>query len=55
MSYWQLLLLILPVFMLMGLGMGLRRIGWLTTEADASLLRLVQRVSPVTGAAWRCC
>ncbi len=41
MSYWQLLLLILPVFVLMGLGMGLRRVGWLTAAADASLLRLV--------------
>jgi len=40
-SYLQLLLLILPVFGLMGLGMGLRRVGWLTAEADASLLRLV--------------
>jgi len=40
-SYGQLLLLILPVFALMGLGMGLRRVGWLTAEADASLLRLV--------------
>ena len=41
MSFWTLLLLILPVFALMGLGMGLRRVGWLTAEADASLLRLV--------------
>jgi len=40
-SYWQLVLLILPVFVLMGLGLGLRRVGWLTAEADASLLRLV--------------
>jgi len=40
-SYWQLVLLILPVFALMGLGMALRRVGWLTAEADASLLRLV--------------
>jgi hypothetical protein len=41
MTYWQLLLLILPVFALMGLGMGLRRVRWLTAEADESLLRLV--------------
>lgn len=41
MSFWQLLLLLLPVFALMGLGLGLRRVGWLTAEADASLLRLV--------------
>ena len=44
MTYWQLLLLILPVFALMGLGMGLRRVGWLTAEADASLLRVVVNV-----------
>ncbi len=44
MSYWQLLLLILPVFALMALGMGLRRVGWLTAEADTSLLRVVVNV-----------
>ncbi|MDB6128852.1 MAG: transporter [Verrucomicrobia bacterium] len=41
MTYWQLLLLILPVFVLMLLGMGLRRLQWLTAEADESLLRIV--------------
>ncbi len=40
-SYWQLLLLILPVFVLIGLGAGMRRVKWLTAEADASLLKLV--------------
>lgn len=40
-SYWQLLLLILPVFALIGLGLGARRVGWLTEEADSSLLKLV--------------
>ncbi|MFO1447512.1 MAG: AEC family transporter [Opitutaceae bacterium] len=40
-SYWQLLLLILPVFLLIGIGAGLRRVGWLTAEADASLLKVV--------------
>jgi len=43
-SYGQLLLLILPVFALMALGMGLRRVGWLTAEADTSLLRVVVNV-----------
>ncbi|MFI5357787.1 MAG: AEC family transporter [Opitutales bacterium] len=43
-SYLQLLLLILPVFGIMGLGVGLRRLNWLTTEADQSLLRLVVNV-----------
>lgn len=41
MSYWQLLLLIVPVFALMALGVALRRVEWLTAEADGSLLRLV--------------
>ncbi|PTY06401.1 transporter [Opitutaceae bacterium EW11] len=41
MSYWQLLMLILPVFGLIGIGVVLRRVGWMTTEADASLLKMV--------------
>jgi len=40
-SYLQLLRLILPVFALMAIGMGLRRVRWLTSEADTSLLKLV--------------
>ncbi len=40
-SYWQLLGLILPVFGLIGLGVLLRGLNWLTAEADASLLKLV--------------
>lgn len=43
-SYVHLLLLILPVFGVMGLGVLLRRLEWLTAEADASLLRLVVNV-----------
>lgn len=41
MSYWQILVLILPVFALIAIGVGLRRMAWLTAEADASLLKLV--------------
>lgn len=41
MSYWQLLLLILPVFGLIGIGVGLRRLAWMTADADASLLKMV--------------
>lgn len=41
MSYWELLLLILPVFGLIGIGVVMRRVGWMTTEADASLLKMV--------------
>lgn len=40
-SYGQLLLLILPVFVLIALGATMRRAKWLTAEADASLLKLV--------------
>ncbi|ATC63590.1 transporter [Nibricoccus aquaticus] len=40
-SYWQLLLSILPVFAMLGVGIGLRRARWLTEEADASLLKMV--------------
>lgn len=41
MSYWQILVLILPVFALIGVGVGMRRLGWLTEQADASLLKMV--------------
>jgi len=41
MSYWQLLLLIVPIFALIAIGVGLRRLHWLTAEADASLLKVV--------------
>jgi predicted permease len=41
MTYWEILLLILPVFALIAIGVGLRRLSWLTAEADASLLKLV--------------
>lgn len=40
-SYTQLLLLILPVFGVLGVGTLLRRVGWLTAEADSSLLKVV--------------
>lgn len=40
-SYWQLLLLLLPIFVVIALGTGLRRAGWLTAEADSSLLKVV--------------
>ncbi len=43
-SYGQILLLVIPVFALMGLGVLARRINWLTEEADASLLKLVVNI-----------
>ena len=44
MSYWQILLLILPVFSLIAVGVGMRRLAWLTTEAESSLLKMVVNV-----------
>jgi predicted permease len=41
MSYWQILLLILPVFALIAIGVGMRRLAWLTAEAESSLLKMV--------------
>jgi malate permease and related proteins len=40
-TYWQLLLLVLPAFTLIAIGVCLRRLHWLTPEADASILKLV--------------
>lgn len=37
---FHLLAILAPIFTLIALGAVLRRVGWLTTEADASLLRL---------------
>jgi predicted permease len=41
MSYWQILILILPVFALIAIGVGMRRLAWLTVEAEPSLLKMV--------------
>src|SRR5512142_3371289 len=43
-SYWQLLLLILPVFALIGVGVALRRARWIEGPTEASLIRLVINV-----------
>jgi predicted permease len=40
-SYWQLLQLILPVFALIGIGVALRRVEWVSAAADESLLKLL--------------
>ncbi|MFA5056756.1 MAG: AEC family transporter, partial [Opitutaceae bacterium] len=39
-SYWQLLLLVMPVFLLFALGALMRRVCALTVESEASLLRI---------------
>jgi predicted permease len=43
-TYWQLLLLVLPVFGLIGVGVGVRRLGWMEGDAETSLIRLVVNV-----------
>ena len=44
MSYWQLLLLVLPVFAVIGVGVAVRRVHWIEGEAETSLIRLVVNV-----------
>ena len=43
-NYWQLLLLILPIFALIAIGVVVRRIHWIEGEAETSLIRLVVNV-----------
>ena len=42
-DYLPLLLAVAPVFVTIGAGWGIRRAGWLTEEADASLLRVAAK------------
>src|SRR5215212_9891116 len=43
-TYWQLLLLVLPVFALIGVGVAARRVHWINGDAETSLIRLVVNV-----------
>ena len=43
-SYFQLLLLVLPVFAMIGVGVVVRRVHWIEGEAEASLIRLAVNV-----------
>src|SRR5687767_3875896 len=43
-TYFQLLLLVLPVFALIGVGVAARRVHWIEGEAETSLIRLVVNV-----------
>lgn len=43
-TYFQLLLLVVPVFALIGVGVVVRRLHWIEGEAEASLIRLVVNV-----------
>lgn len=43
-TYLQLLLLVLPVFALIGVGVAARRVHWIEGEAETSLIRLVVNV-----------
>lgn len=40
-TYWQLLLLVVPVFALIAIGVLVRRLGWVADEAETSLIRIV--------------
>lgn len=44
MNFWSLLAAVAPVFVIIGSGYAVRRAGWLSEEADSSLLRLVVNV-----------
>ncbi|MSU22534.1 MAG: AEC family transporter [Opitutus sp.] len=44
MSYWQLLLLVLPVFAVIAVGVAVRRVHWIEGEAETSLIRLAVNV-----------
>ena len=41
MDFLSLLAAVAPVFLVVGAGFGIRRVGWLSAEADTSLLRIV--------------
>ncbi|MDO8541933.1 MAG: AEC family transporter [Opitutaceae bacterium] len=43
-TYWELLLLVVPVFALIGIGAVVRRVHWVEGEAEDSLIRLVVNV-----------
>ena len=43
-SYLQLLLLIAPVFGVIGVGVGVQRLGWMSGEAETALIKLVVNV-----------
>src|ERR1044071_9673231 len=43
-SYWQLLLLVVPVFAVIGVGVVVRRVHWIEGEAETSLIRLAVNV-----------
>lgn len=40
-GYWSLLALVLPIFVIIAAGAGARRVGWLQSAAEESLLKLV--------------
>ncbi len=40
-TYWELSLLVMPVFALIAIGVGVRRLGWMQDDAETGLIRLV--------------
>lgn len=43
-SYWQLLLLVAPVFAIIGVGVFVRRLRWMSGDAETGLIRLVVNI-----------
>lgn len=43
-TYWQLLLIVLPVFAIIGVGVAVRRVHWIEGDAEASLIRFTVNV-----------
>jgi predicted permease len=43
-SYWQLLLLVAPVFAIIGVGVFVRRLGWMNGDAETGLIKLVVNI-----------
>ena len=43
-SYGQLLLLVMPVFAIIGVGVLVRRLGWMSGDAETALIRLVVNI-----------
>ncbi len=40
-TYWELMLLVMPVFALIGIGVGVRKLGWVNDAGETGLIKLV--------------
>jgi predicted permease len=43
-TYWQLLLLVLPIFLIIGVGVAVRRVHWIEGDGEASLIKFTVNV-----------